>query len=170
MLGLPVAVALMVDQTAPPRGLSDMPPVAVTRGDVEGEFVVDRVFDGDTIEVRDEAGVVYRVRYIGIDTPEMEYETNTPECLAAVAKERNAALVLGKRVTLVRDVSETDTYGRLLRYVEQGGVDVGGRLIEEGYAKTLTIPPDVARAEVYQEGLVAARELALGLWGSTCLP
>src|SRR5450759_4658969 len=65
------------------------------------------VVDGDTIEV--EGG--RRIRYIGIDTPELS------KCFGDTAKGENSLLVSGKTVRLVRDVSETDTYGRLLRYV-----------------------------------------------------
>ena len=79
---------------------------------------VTRVIDGDTIEV-DIGGTPYRVRYIGIDTPERGqygYEKAT---------QANAQLVSGKVVELEKDISETDKYGRLLRYVwvEEGMVN-----------------------------------------------
>lgn len=131
-------------------------------------FLVTKVFDGDTIEVEDTAGARYRVRYIGIDTPEMEYETMTPECLAQEATKRNTELVQGRQVVLTRDVSDTDKYGRLLRYVAVSGEDVGGQLIAAGYAKPLSIPPDVARLEQYRQMAVEAREIKVGLWGDVC--
>ena len=68
---------------------------------------VTQVIDGDTIRV--EGG--YKVRYIGIDTPEMG------EAFGMEAWQANRKLVEGKKVRLERDVSETDKYGRLLRYV-----------------------------------------------------
>lgn len=169
MLGLPLALVVLIDRTTPPRAAVPAVEYAV-KPDLEGEFVVSKVIDGDTIEVRNERGVTHRVRYIGIDTPEMKYETNTPECLAVEATERNRELVLNKTVTLKRDVSETDSYGRLLRYVTLDGRDVGERLLHDGYATTLTVPPDVARAEVYRQAALQAREAAVGLWGSACLP
>ena len=51
------------------------------------------------------------MRYIGIDTPEMG------EAFGLEAWQANRELVEGKVVYLERDVSETDKYGRLLRYV-----------------------------------------------------
>lgn len=131
-------------------------------------FQVTKIFDGDTIEVKDAAGTSYRVRYIGIDTPEMEYETMTPECLAKEATKRNTELVQGRQVTLTRDVSDTDKYGRLLRYVAVLGEDVGGQLVTEGYAKPLSVPPDVARLSDYRQSAKAAEAAGKGLWGEVC--
>ena len=71
------------------------------------------IVDGDTIDV-EIGGATYRVRYIGIDTPERG------DCYFDEAKDKNAELVLGQYVRLVKDVSETDRYGRLLRYVYVG--------------------------------------------------
>ena len=66
-----------------------------------------QVVDGDTITI--EGG--YRVRYIGIDTPEIYPEV---EAFGIKAWQANCRLVEGKEVRLERDISETDKYGRLL--------------------------------------------------------
>jgi len=71
---------------------------------------VTEVIDGDTIII--EGG--YRVRYIGIDTPEIHPEV---EAFGMEAWQANRQLIEGKEVRLERDVSETDKYDRLLRYV-----------------------------------------------------
>ena len=60
--------------------------------------MVTRVIDGDTIEIRGGD----RVRYIGIDTPEI----GEPYYSEATAK--NKELVNGKEVRLVKDVSEKE--------------------------------------------------------------
>lgn len=71
---------------------------------------VTRVIDGDTIDV-EISGQTYRVRYVGVNTPERD-----EECYAeAVAA--NAALVEGRTVRLEFDTSDTDRFDRLLRYV-----------------------------------------------------
>ena len=77
-------------------------------------YVVTKVIDGDTIQIENGQ----KVRYIGIDTPELKGN----ECYAKQAREKNKELVEGKQVKLQKDISETDKYGRLLRYVytEQG--------------------------------------------------
>jgi micrococcal nuclease len=75
--------------------------------------VVTKVIDGDTIHVLIN-GKDYKVRYIGINTPE---DTTKKEWLGPEATARDKQLVAGKMVTLVKDVSETDQFGRLLRFV-----------------------------------------------------
>ena len=118
--------------------------------------VVD-VIDGDTIEV-DLDGDTYRVRYIGMDTPERDrpfYEEAT-----AV----NAELVEGQPVLLVTDVSETDRYDRLLRYVFVGDTFVNFELVNQGYAAAVTFPPDVACEGVFRLAEADARSRGLGLW------
>lgn len=98
------------------------------------------VIDGDTIDVRLADGAVYRVRYIGIDTPERD-QVCYREATAA-----NRALVAGQTVTLRRDTSNTDQYGRLLRYVYVGDTFVNARLVAEGWAEAVVYPPDTAYA------------------------
>jgi len=123
---------------------------------------VGRVIDGDTIELAGGA----RVRYIGIDTPEM---SGHRECYATEATAKNRELVEGKRVALRKDVSETDRYGRLLRYVYlPTGEMVNATLVREGYAVASTFPPDVMFADLFVELEREAREAARGLWGPAC--
>ncbi len=101
------------------------------------------IVDGDTIDVSI-SGAIYRVRYIGINTPEMD------EPCGPLAKEANASLVAGKTVRLVKDVSETDRFGRLLRYVYVGNVFVNGDLVLHGWADAARYPPDTAMAELLE--------------------
>ena len=89
------------------------------------EAKVIRVIDGDTIEVGIE-GSLYKVRYIGIDTPEMVHPPEPAEYFSKEASEKNRELVDGRTVLLEKDVSETDEYGRLLRYVWVGDMMVWG--------------------------------------------
>ncbi|PWH17546.1 MAG: hypothetical protein DDG59_07990 [Anaerolineae bacterium] len=122
--------------------------------------LVTKVIDGDTIRVLLD-GKEEKVRYIGIDAPE---STTTQEAFGKEATKRNAQLVRNQIVELYRDVSETDRYGRLLRYVVTNSVFVNLKLIEEGYAKAVTYPPDVACATIFQYAERTARELGKGLW------
>lgn len=118
-----------------------------------------RVIDGDTIEVMLE-GRAYRVRYIGMDTPERG-DWYYQEATAA-----NALMVADQTVILVKDVSETDRFGRLLRYVYlQDGTFVNAELVRQGYAQVATYPPDVAHQELFVALQREARETGVGLWG-----
>lgn len=126
----------------------------------EGEMAtVVQVIDGDTVDVL-LGGQEYRLRYIGVDTPERD------EPFYAEATAANAALVADKTVVLVRDVSETDRFGRLLRYVYlPDGTFVNGELIVQGYAQLVTFPPDVAEQPRLSAWQVEARQAKRGLWG-----
>jgi micrococcal nuclease len=124
---------------------------------------VEKVIDGDTILLTDGE----EVRYIGIDTPEI-YEN---DCFATEAARANSDLVSGKSVTLVKDTSEKDKYGRLLRYVYVGNPDdinavfINDVLIKNGYAKVMTITPDMKFSDKFTTSESYAKQTLLGLWG-----
>lgn len=125
-------------------------------------YTVTRVIDGDTFEIENGQ----KVRMIGIDTPESvhpdkEKNTEFGEMASAYTKQ----FLEGKKVRLEKDVSETDKYGRLLRYVYlEDGTFVNELLVKEGYAKVSTYPPDVKYADVFVEAERYARENNKGLW------
>lgn len=102
------------------------------------------VTDGDTFQIQ---GGKY-VRLIGIDTPEKGFIGYQE------AKVFLELLVLDKEVTLVKDISNTDDYGRLLRYayVAQGDqfVFVNSELVKRGFAKTMFIEPDISKKSEIQ--------------------
>lgn len=120
-------------------------------------YKVTRVVDGDTIEI--EGG--QKVRYIGVDTPE---STTQHECFGREASNENKKLVEGKLVKLVKDVSETDRYGRLLRYVYVDDTFVNDYLVKNGYANAASFPPDVRYQEKFTNSEQEAREKEVGLW------
>jgi micrococcal nuclease len=113
-------------------------------------------------------GEIVKVRYIGIDTPETIHSGQKVGCLADEATLRNMELVEGKQVTLIKDVSEVDKYNRLLRYVYVNDVFINKVLVDEGYAKAVTYPPDVRFSKDFLEAEKVARESSVGLWGATC--
>lgn len=122
----------------------------------DGASVVE-VVDGDTISV-DLAGGRERVRLIGINAPERN------ECLAEEAGQRLRGLVADREVELVPDRSDRDQHGRLLRYVEADGVDVGAELVRTGLALARRYPPDTARADEYDVLQRAAADDGAGMW------
>jgi len=125
------------------------------------------VIDGDTIEVAID-GQKFRLRYIGIDAPETVKENTRVEWMGPEASAANAALVKGKQVYLEKDVSETDRYGRLLRYVFLAdGTFVNGELVRQGYAQAITYPPDVKYQKLLRALEREARDAARGLWQPT---
>lgn len=130
-----------------------------------------RVIDGDTIEVS-LGGELYSVRYIGIDTPETH---SGVEWMGPEASRANARLVADRKVFLEKDVSETDRYGRLLRYVwlknDGGWLLVNAELLRLGFAQVSTYPPDVQYVdELYLAAERQAQNQNRGLWGLTPTP
>ena len=133
--------------------------------DVPGEpATVLRVVDGDTIIVRVD-GEQHRVRYIGIDAPEIANGDSPAKPFGLKATAFNQELVDGKTVWLEKDVSDVDRFGRLLRYVWlDDGRMANAALVEQGFASAVTFPPDVAYAAEFARLEQEARANQLGLW------
>ena len=140
-----------------------------------------RAVDGDTIVVRvtgrvdgpgaGEArmGEEYRLRLIGIDTPESVKPGSPVECFGKEAAAAAAGLLEGEDVRLVKDVEEEDDFDRLLRYVYFGDEMANARLVVNGYAFAYTYPPNVRHADLFVELQRQAREGDRGLWPArTC--
>lgn len=127
-----------------------------------GQILVTRVVDGDTVEI--EGG--QKVRYIGIDTPETVHPSKPVGCFGQQASTKNKELVEGKKAKFEKDISETDKYGRLLRYVWVGDIFVNDFLVRQGYATSSTYPPDVKYQNQFVEAEREARENNRGLWGA----
>jgi len=117
--------------------------------------LVTRVIDGDTVELPDGN----KVRLIGIDTPEKG------ECYFSEAKDKLSDLILNKKVRLEKDVSETDRYHRLLRYIYVDDIFVNDYLVAKGYAHATSYPPDVKFQDQFRKSEKQAREQNKGLWG-----
>jgi len=139
--------------------------IIVATGQPTTSHKVVRIVDGDTFEIKGGQ----KVRMIGIDTPESVHpdaEKNTE--FGKLASEFTKSKIEGKNIKLVKDVSETDKYGRLLRYVYlEDGTFFNELLVKEGYAKVSTYPPDVKFADVFVKAEQYARENDKGLWGIT---
>lgn len=126
----------------------------------EKTYIIERVIDGDTIELENGK----EVRYIGIDTPETKHPNKEVECYGKKATEKNKELVEGKEIKMKKVISETDQYGRLLRYVWIEDTFVNDYLVKQGFAKASTYPPDTKYAEQFKKAQRQAREKERGLW------
>lgn len=138
------------------------------------DILVTRVIDGDTIQL--ETGE--RVRLIGIDTPEIHdsdklyrdsrrtgQDARTIKKLGNLAYMFTKNLLEAKRISLEFDVEKRDKYERLLAYVYlKDGTFVNAKIIEEGYASLMTIPPNVKYADLFLKLYREARNNRKGLW------
>ena len=125
--------------------------------------VVVRVVDGDTIHVRVGARVE-KVRYIGVNTPEVHHPRKGEEPGGREAMAVNRTLVEGRTVRLETDVQARDRYGRLLAYVWTGDVMVNAELLRRGFAQVMTVPPNVRHQALFVKLQRDARESGRGLW------
>jgi micrococcal nuclease len=129
-----------------------------------------RVIDGDTIEVSI-SDQNEDVRYIGVDTPETVKPDTPVQCYGPQASAENHRLVDGRTVRLVFDRERRDVYGRLLAYVYARARGAAGKsrfvnaaLVRDGYARTLTIPPNTAQASLLGRLQARAGRAGRGLW------
>lgn len=126
------------------------------------EAVVEKVVDGDTLDVKPAAGGdTMRIRLIGIDAPESvnpDESKNTEDGREASAWLKGS-LPKGTRVWLVKDVSDTDKYGRYLRYVwvadpNEADADpakdmLNALIVANGHAVAKDFPPDTAYSQLF---------------------
>lgn len=140
---------------------------------------VSRHVDGDTIYVNID-GKDYKLRMIGVDTPETVHPNKPVQYFGKEASAYTAGIIpVGYTVWLQKDVSNTDKYGRLLRYVwtKQPATDspteqeisdnmLNAMLIANGYGAPSTYPPDVKYADLFNRLSQNARNGYWGLWGA----
>jgi micrococcal nuclease len=127
------------------------------------EGIVVHVVDGDTIHVR-VVDRVEKVRYIGVNTPEIHHPRKGEEPGGREALAVNRTLVDRRTVRLETDVQSRDRYGRLLAYVWVGDVMVNAELLRRGYAQVMTVPPNVRHQSLFLKLQRDARESERGLW------
>lgn len=134
---------------------------------------VTRVVDGDTVYVNFASGKQEKVRFTGVDTPELTREIE-PYGKKAAAYTRSR--LDGRNIWLEMDVQERDRYGRLLAYIwldqpeSDNGKEVRAKMFNaelhlEGYAQVMTIPPNVKYADHFVKYQREARNAGKGLWG-----
>lgn len=123
---------------------------------------VARVFDGDTLELRDGR----RVRFIGINTPETAHDARPAEPLADAAQQAVEAMFAASRVVLLRfDAERLDVHKRTLAHVyREDRSSIEAALLEQGLAFAIAIPPNLADVGCYAAVERRAREARRGVW------
>ena len=116
------------------------------------------VFDGDSIEVVI-TGRTTEIRLIGINAPEGD------ECFGERARGALVAYLDGENLVLVAGSdSDTDQYGRLLRYVYVGGENINGRMLADG--NVVTLQGDHRYNETFVEIGNLAVDAGYGMWAA----
>jgi len=119
------------------------------------------IVDGDTVDI--ETGD--RIRLLGSDAPDRG------ECFYYESKAFAEELLRDKEVRLEKDITGTDRFGRLLRYIFLPSEDPADddtfanyALVYDGYATTQARPPDNKYRELFYSAQKHARQEGLGLW------
>lgn len=130
-----------------------------------GETVtVMHITDGDTVVIM-RGGQPDRLRLIGIDTPETAQSPRGEQPFSGEATEALRALVRDTEVILRLDVGERDRYGRLLGYIHNSdGTFINAEMVRLGWARPVTVPPNVHFAAKFARLAAEAREAGLGVW------
>ena len=135
------------------------------------EATVTKVIDGDTIWVNIN-GKEEKVRFIGVNCP--EYTTKIEE-YGKEATEYTTNELLGKKVYLQKDISQTDDYNRLLRYVWLEKIDTineenienylfNAKLVINGYAQSNYYKPDISLQNYLEKFEKEAKKQKVGIW------
>jgi len=151
--GWPVALGLLCVLAAIASAARTLPEVGV----------VVKVFDGDTVLLHSGE----RIRYLGIDAPEVAHDRRPADCYGYEAKERNARWVLGKKIRLEYEGEPRDSYGRLMAYVFlTDGRLINAELVREGCAWVFR--KDIS-PRMFERLLSAQRDALAyrrGMWGA----
>lgn len=168
----------VIETTAPTDSRNeDVPSATVQKAEVIS------VTDGDTIKVNVD-GEKKSVRLIGVNTPESSAGVKSgyvesEEAYGAEASDfTKSILKKGDIVWLVKDVSETDKYDRLLRIVwlsepdpdQLDNIDLirdntlQGKLLTAGMAETMTIEPDTSYSRIFTKLQSEAMQAEAGMW------
>jgi micrococcal nuclease len=143
---------------------SAVPPSTGDASSLQARVVA--VSDGDTIRLENGE----RVRYLGIDTPEMAGERTPEMAFAQEAARRNQDFVAGKTVRLERDAEDRDHFGRLLRHVWVGDNLVAAELLREGFGFYQLVSPNARYRDRLEAAQSEARATGRGLWSGWPTP
>lgn len=135
------------------------------RDSLSGYMPIKKFVDGDTFWVDDGSVKGLKIRLIGVDTPETVDPRKPVEFYGKEASNYVKNILTGKKVRLEFDIGRFDRYGRTLAYVYlKDGTFLNADLIEKGYGKVMTVPPNVKYSEKFLELERKARENNIGLW------
>ena len=127
------------------------------------QVCINFIYDGDTVR----ANTGELIRLLGVDAPEMNWEEGEPDFYAWEAFEYTKEILLGQLVYLEYDEVKEDKYGRTLAYLFLAdGSFFNEKLLEEGYARLLLIPPNLKYSDKLKEAEAEARNAGRGIWST----
>jgi endonuclease YncB( thermonuclease family) len=121
-----------------------------------------KIYDGDTVLLTDGR----KIRFIGINTPEIGRRGKPSQPYAKKAKEKLKSLLSSSRtLLLLYDKDKKDHYKRTLAYVYlKDGTDVQGEILRAGLATSIVVQPNDKNLSCYRKIEQQARNQYLGIW------
>src|SRR6056297_706871 len=117
--------------------------------------------DGDTLVTSDNT----KIRLIGINTPEIHHPNKGVEYFGKEAASYTRKFLEGETVYLEYDIQKKDKYSRELAYIFlKDGTFFNAKLVLEGYADLMTIPPNLKYTDLFKKLAKNSRKLKKGLW------
>ena len=146
------------------KHFSDKPHLGAKAFEVDAGYSyyqVKKVYDGDTVLLSNGQ----KVRFLGINTPEVEGRSKSLQAGGGEAKKWLIAALNGKKIRLEKDFEKHDKYGRLLAHLfTEDNQHLNLELVKQGLASVSIFPPNLK----YTDELVMAEQLAeqkrLGIW------
>jgi micrococcal nuclease len=133
----------------------------------EGTHTVERVVDGDTLLLTNQA----RVRLQGVDTPETVQPNHPVEPWGPESSEFTRQFIGDGRVRLQFDLERKDRYGRFLAYVYKGDRMLNEELLRAGLARAqLQYRYSDAMKRRFREAEQEARDARRGIWSELAEP
>lgn len=121
------------------------------------------VYDGDTLLLEDKR----KVRFIGIDTPEVAHHKQKGEVLGREAGEQLRSLLKrsNNQIYLEFDEDRQDRYQRTLAHVFlKDGTNISEWMLRNGWATLMVFPPNVKYQQDYANAQSLAQQERVNLW------
>jgi micrococcal nuclease len=119
------------------------------------------IVDGDTLILVDGQ----KVRYIGINAPELAHDSRSAEPYGEASKQFNVLLVNGKRVRLEFDKERFDRYQRILAYIFlKNTTFVNAEILANGFAYLLRKRPNLKYDTILLQSQRSAMSAKRGIW------
>lgn len=138
---------------------------------------IQRVVDGDTMLVKDDVtGAVSRIRFIGINAPEIDTKTHSGQCGGWQAKAALEGLApLGTKVRLASlDPASKGSRARPQRTVlawnpitAEYDQDLAWAMAERGWGHWFTVPNEAAMSSLYRGVIKSAQQRKVGIWDTS---
>lgn len=123
------------------------------------------VVDGDTVRLENRR----LVRFIAINTPEIDHERGNSQPFAKEARDYLQSLVQasGGMLLIKPGIEKKDRHGRRLAHVfTMNGDNVQAALLAQGLAYWIAVPPNLQWLDCYRQQEKQARKSNAGIWAT----